>query len=50
MILVFDVTSRESFDSLNESIETFNFNNTNPKKMLIIVGNKADEGPRTVDE
>ena len=50
MILVYDVTNRDSFESLSESIETFNFNNKNPHKLLKIVGNKADEGSRIIDE
>ena len=50
VLLVFDVTNKESFEALENYVETFNFKNSNPVKKLIIVGNKADEGePRKVD-
>ena len=41
IILVFDLTNRESFENINEWLETIkeNFNNPN----LILFGNKADE-------
>ena len=49
MLLVYDVTNEESFESLKTSIESFNYLNKNPQKLLIIVGNKADKGvPRAV--
>ena len=41
---MFDVTKKKSFDALGDMIETFNFNNPNPVKMLILIGNKAEEG------
>jgi len=49
-LLVFDVTNKKSFDPLEDIVNDFNFKNNNPKKMLILVGNKAEEGePRQVD-
>jgi GTPase SAR1 family protein len=50
VLLVFDVTNKESYDVLEDMVETFNFKNANPVKKLILVGNKAEDGvPRKVD-
>ena len=50
VILLYDVTNRASYESLEAFVETFNYMNKNPHKTLIIVGNKANEGARTVLE
>ena len=50
VILLYDVTNRASYQSLEAFVETFNHMNKNPHKTLIIVGNKANEGARTVLE
>ncbi len=41
---MFDVTNKKSFEALGDMVETFNFKNANPVKMLILVGNKAEDG------
>ena len=46
VFLVYDITSRESFDKLEDFIENFNFNNKNPNKLLYIIANKSDKGAR----
>jgi hypothetical protein len=38
---MFDVTSKKSFEDLEDEVESFNFKNNNPVKTLILVGNKA---------
>jgi Ras-related protein Rab-1A len=44
-LIVFDITNRESFDSIGNWIENFNnFSNPNIEKIIILIGNKCDLG------
>ncbi len=43
VILVFDVTSKASFNSLEDFIKNFSNHNRNPNKLLYLVGNKCDK-------
>ena len=46
VFLLYDVSSRESFDNLLDFIEAFNLKNDNPCRLLYIIGNKTDLGVR----
>ncbi len=46
VLLVFDVNDKSTFDKITDMIENFNYNNKNPHKLLIIVGNKTDKNER----
>ena len=50
VFLVFDVTSKASFNKIEDFIEDFNNTNRNPNKLLFIVGNKSDKGERQVTQ
>ena len=50
VFLVFDVTSKASFNKIEDFIENFNNKNVNPNKLLFIVGNKCDKGARQVTQ
>ena len=41
---MFDVTNRKSFETLEGEIEEIKFKNSNPHIMLILIGNKSEEG------
>lgn len=43
VLLMFDVTNRNSFEALEDEVESFNFKNHNPVKMLFLIGNKSGE-------
>ncbi len=43
VILVFDVTSKASFNSLEDYIENFRNRNKNPNKLQYVVGTKCDK-------
>ena len=43
VLLMFDVTNRNSFEALEDEVESFNFKNQNPVKMLFLIGNKSGE-------
>ena len=42
VFLVYDVNDKASFEAMETFVENFNHGNTNPHKLLIIVGNKND--------
>ena len=46
VFLLYDVSSRESFENLLDFIEAFNLKNDNPSRLLYIIGNKTDLGVR----
>ena len=44
-LIVFDITNRESFESIDNWIENFNkFSNPNIQKIILLIGNKCDLG------
>ena len=44
-IIVFDITDRQSFESIGNWIENFNkFSNPNIEKIIVLIGNKCDLG------
>ena len=50
VFLIYDVSNKASFDSLESFVENFNGINTEDTRLLYIIGNKSDIKTRAVDE